>query len=107
MLTLDATMKIPAHVSFSVVGEDAILLNTRTNQYFALEEVGARLWALLEESQSLKEAYQVILREYQVGSHPTRPGSSGIAGSTAGERTCGNRSRIRSLSRSGFRYQIG
>ena len=66
MLTLDSALHIPDHVSFSIVGEDAFLLNTRTNKYFALEEVGARLWELLKDGQSLREGYQVILGEYEV-----------------------------------------
>jgi hypothetical protein len=66
MLTLDATLNIPSHVSFSVVGEDAFLLNTRTNKYFALQEVGTRLWELLKDGRTLHEAYRLLLVEYEV-----------------------------------------
>jgi hypothetical protein len=66
MLTLDAVLRIPAHVSFSVVGQDAFLLNTQTNRYFALEEVGARLWELLKDGKPLRESYQTLLEEYEV-----------------------------------------
>lgn len=66
MLTLDIALRIPANVSFSVVGEDAFLLNTHTNQYFALEEVGARLWALLSDGKSLRASYQILLDEYKI-----------------------------------------
>ena len=68
MLTLSSTLCIPANVSFSVVGEDAFLLNTKTNKYFALEKVGTRLWELLKEGKSLKDVHQVILGEYEVES---------------------------------------
>lgn len=47
MLTLKDALAIPTHVTFSVVGEDAFLLNTKTNKYYSLEEVGARFWKLL------------------------------------------------------------
>ncbi len=66
MLTLDADLHIPAHVSFSIVGQDAFLLNTQTNRYFSLEDVGTRLWELLKDSQSLRDGYQVILGEYEI-----------------------------------------
>ena len=66
MLTLDSTLRIPVNVSFSVVGEDAFLLNTQTNKYYGLEKVGARLWELLNEGKSLKDAHQIILSEYEV-----------------------------------------
>jgi hypothetical protein len=68
MLTLDIVLSIPANVSFSVVGEDAFLLNTRTNKYYGLEKVGARLWELLSEGKSLKDAHQIILSEYEIDS---------------------------------------
>jgi hypothetical protein len=66
MLTLNTILSIPANVSFSVVGEDAFLLNTQTNKYYGLEKVGARLWQLLNEGKSLKDAHQVIMSEYEV-----------------------------------------
>jgi hypothetical protein len=66
MLTLDTVLRTPANVSFSVVGEDAFLLNTRTNKYYGLEKVGARLWELLNEGKSLRDAHQIILSEYEV-----------------------------------------
>jgi len=49
-----------------VVGEDAFLLNTQTNKYFSLEKVGTRLWELLSQGRSLREAYQRLLKEYEV-----------------------------------------
>ena len=66
MLTLDTPLSLPAHVSFSVVGQDAFLLNTRTSKYYLLQEVGARLWNLLSQGQALRAAYQTLLDEYEV-----------------------------------------
>jgi hypothetical protein len=66
MVTLDVALQLPGHVIFTFVDQDAILLNTRTNKYFALDEVGARLWDLLKQEKSLREAYQMILKEYAV-----------------------------------------
>jgi len=66
MLTLDTPLSLPAHVSFSVVGEDAFLLNTRTSKYYLLQEVGARLWNLLSGGQTLRQAYEHLLEEYDV-----------------------------------------
>lgn len=66
MLTLDSTLLIPPYVSFTIVDEDAVLLNTRTNKYFALEEIGARLWAILKDGKDLREVHQSLLEEYEV-----------------------------------------
>jgi hypothetical protein len=66
MLTLDDNLLIPASVSFTFVEEDAVLLNMQTNQYYLLDEVGARLWGLLRDGKPLKESYQTLLEEYEV-----------------------------------------
>ncbi len=66
MLTLNSKLRLPEQVVFTFVGEDAILLNTRTNQYFALDEVGARLWRLMSEGKDLLESHTAFLEEYEV-----------------------------------------
>jgi len=66
MLTLDSVLRIPAHVMFAVVEGDAVLLDTQTNKYYALDEAGARFWGLLDEGKSLREGCQVLLDEYEV-----------------------------------------
>ncbi|MBI5351807.1 MAG: PqqD family protein [Chloroflexi bacterium] len=66
MITLDASLHIPANISFSVVGQDAFLLNTITNKYFALEDVGTRMWELLKEGNPLRECVRILADEYEV-----------------------------------------
>lgn len=66
MLTLDSIITIPKYVMFSLVDEDAFLLNTKTNKYFLLEEVGARFWGLLKDGLSLRDAHQTLEKEYDV-----------------------------------------
>ena len=66
MLSLDSDLHLPEHVVFTFVEQDAILLNTRTNKYFALDDVGRRFWELLKEGKSLREGYQALLEEYEV-----------------------------------------
>jgi hypothetical protein len=66
VLTLDHHLKIPAPVSSALIEQSAVLLNKQTNQYFELDEVGARLWELLQQGKSLRESHQVLLGEYAV-----------------------------------------
>ncbi len=66
MLTLNSKLRLPEQVVFTFVGEDAILLNTRTNQYFALDDVGRRLWGLMSEGKDLRESHAALLEEYEV-----------------------------------------
>lgn len=67
MLTLDSTVHIPAHVFFTTVDGGSVLLNTHTNTYFALEEVGVRFWDLLKDGNPLKKIHRILLDEYEVG----------------------------------------
>ncbi len=66
MLSLNSTLSIPAHVLYTRVDQDNVLLNTRTNKYYALNEVGARFWNLLVEGKTLREAQGVLLGEFEV-----------------------------------------
>ena len=66
MLTLYTGLHIPAHVLFTVVGQDAVLLNTLTSKYYSLNEVGARFWSLLAEGKTFRETHQVLLVEFEV-----------------------------------------
>jgi hypothetical protein len=66
MLSLDTPLSLPAHVSFSVVGEDAFLLNTRNSKYYLL--AGSRR-APVDSAQpgiNLRAAHQTLLDEYEV-----------------------------------------
>lgn len=45
---------------------EAVLLNLNTESYFGLDEVGARMWTLLTESDSIQTAYEALLEEYDV-----------------------------------------
>ena len=65
MLTLDTPVQVAENVLFTGVDKEAVLLNTRTNKYFGLNEVGARFWDVLSMS-SLRHAHQVLCTEYEI-----------------------------------------
>ncbi len=52
---------------FRKLADEAIILNMKTNAYCGLNEVGARIWELLEEPKSVKEIQDSLLEEYEVG----------------------------------------
>ena len=65
MLTLDTPVRIAENVLFTGVDQEAVLLNTRSNKYFGLNDVGARFWDELSKS-TLRHAYQVLCVEYAI-----------------------------------------
>jgi hypothetical protein len=53
-------------VLFRVVGDEAVLLNLKTELYLGLDPVGTRMWDVLKESSSIQAAYDALLAEYEV-----------------------------------------
>ena len=58
-------VRLAKDVLMQKVGDEAILLNLNSENYFSLDEVGARMVATLEESDSLTEAVQKLARIYE------------------------------------------
>src|SRR5262245_20840847 len=53
-------------VLFRELGGEAVILDLKTERYLGLDETGTRMWRLLTESDSIQEAYAVLLDEYDV-----------------------------------------
>ena len=70
MLTLDTKIDIPKEVLFREVhdqtGGGTVLLNLASSKYFILDDVGTRMWQLLNEHKELKPTAQAMLAEYAV-----------------------------------------
>ncbi|MBP6824690.1 MAG: PqqD family protein [Acidobacteria bacterium] len=50
----------------NVVGEEAVLLNLKNEQYYGLDVMGTEMWQVLTASGSISEAYEKLLGEYDV-----------------------------------------
>ena len=61
-----ARVRLAKDVLMQKVGDDAILLNLNTENYFTLDEVGTRIINTLQESDSLKEAVRKLVKIYEV-----------------------------------------
>jgi hypothetical protein len=53
-------------VMFRVVGDESVLLHLKNEAYLGLDPVGTRMWTLLTESESVEDAYEKLLAEYEV-----------------------------------------
>jgi len=61
-----AQVRLAKDVLMQKVGDDAILLNLKTENYFALDEIGTRIINTLQESDSLKQAVRKLVGIYEV-----------------------------------------
>jgi Coenzyme PQQ synthesis protein D (PqqD) len=53
-------------VMYRTVGEEAVILNMKSQVYFGLDPVGVRMWTVLIESGSIQAALESLLAEYDV-----------------------------------------
>jgi hypothetical protein len=63
---LDKRATIPDSVILRAVGEEAVLLNLNTNQYYSLNPVGLRMLEILTQSATSGQALATLLEEYAV-----------------------------------------
>ena len=61
-----ARVRLAEDVLMQKVGDDAILLNLNTENYFTLDEVGTRIINTLQESDSVKQAIGKLVGIYEV-----------------------------------------
>lgn len=55
----------PDQISCDLNGE-AVILNLKSGVYYGLDEVGARVWKLIEEPRTLHEIRDELVQEYDV-----------------------------------------
>jgi len=63
---LTAQVRLAKDVLIQKVGDDAILLNLSTENYFTLDEVGTRIINTLQESDSLEQGIRKLVGIYEV-----------------------------------------
>ncbi|MCI0580814.1 MAG: PqqD family protein [Chloroflexi bacterium] len=66
MVTLASVVKLGDDVVFTTVDNEAVLLELTSGEYYGLDEVGTRMWALLAEHGRLEPVYRQLLEEYEV-----------------------------------------
>ena len=63
----NSTLRIPEDVLSRNVADETVLLNLATEQYYGLEGVGTRFWALIEAGTTFGQAVDALAAEYEVG----------------------------------------
>jgi len=63
-LSLDATVQIPDDVVFRELDGEAVILNLESGMYFGLDEIGTRIWQLLDLHKSLRKTLEALEAEF-------------------------------------------
>jgi len=65
-MNLSNKVKIPAQVMVRVVGDETVILDLANGTYYGLDPVGACIWQLMAEGQTLAEICEAMLEKYEV-----------------------------------------
>lgn len=77
-----AKVSMPAHVLMQEMPDgDSVFINLETEQYFGLNEVGTRMWKTLIASDTVADAYDALLAEYDVEPERLREDLEGLLAS--------------------------
>ena len=71
-MDLDTRLKVPPQVMTRLVGDEMVLLDLASGEYFGLDGVGQLIWESVSEGKSLAEAVDVITAEYDVSKERAR-----------------------------------
>ncbi|PKM94035.1 MAG: PqqD family protein [Firmicutes bacterium HGW-Firmicutes-1] len=65
-LTLEMVIRRKKEISAADLGMEVAMLNEENGMYYALGEVGTRIWQLIENEVSIKTIVEQLLLEYEV-----------------------------------------
>lgn len=58
--------KIPENVLFQEVDGEAVLLSLDQGFYYGLDELGTRIWKLIDEGLEMEQVVDAVVKEYNV-----------------------------------------
>lgn len=65
-ISLSSRVGIPENVLFRQLEDESVLLHLNKEMYYGLDDVGTRMWIVLAESESIREAFDVLTAEYDI-----------------------------------------
>jgi coenzyme PQQ synthesis protein D (PqqD) len=65
-IPLSATVVASADIAASEFGDELVVLDLRDGVYYGLEDVGARVWRLVQRPVSVLELREALVAEYEV-----------------------------------------
>ena len=65
-VTFNQRVKLPDDVLISDLEGESVILNLKSERYYGLDNVGTRFLTLLSTSESIEQAFEALLAEYDV-----------------------------------------
>jgi len=73
-------VEVPKQVLVCFLEKESVLLNLEAEIYYGLDETGTRMWQLLTTAQSIDNAYEELLGEFEVEAELLRQNLSELLG---------------------------
>jgi len=67
-LSLRHSVTVARDIVFRELDGEAVILNLESGIYFGLDQVGTRIWQLIQEHGSLQKVFETMCDEFDVGS---------------------------------------
>lgn len=83
-VTLHSSVTLSPQVLVQDVGGEAVLLDLASEQYFGLDPVGARIWALIGEAAHLGSVHAQLCEEFAADSGRLEQDLLALVGELAG-----------------------
>ena len=71
-LSFNQRVKLSDNVLISDLQGESVILNVNSQRYYGLDKVGTRFLSVLSESDSIEQAFQALLAEYDVAADQLR-----------------------------------
>jgi hypothetical protein len=65
-------VRVPDDVLISNLQQESVILNLDSERYYGLDDVGTRFLTVLNSSESIEAAYELLRREYDVDAQSLR-----------------------------------
>jgi len=65
-MNLSDKVSIPTQVMARTVGDETVILDLASGTYYGLDPIGARMWQLMTDGQTLAVICDTLLDEYEV-----------------------------------------
>lgn len=75
---MNQIVRIQSDVLSQEVSGETVLLDLNNENYFGLNEVGTRIWQLIQEQGDLQNIFDLMLSEYEVDSDILKKDFDGI-----------------------------
>jgi hypothetical protein len=72
MISFSSKVTVPPDVLINQIDGESVILSLVTESYFGLDETGTRMWSALTTSESVQQAYDKLLAEYDVNADTLR-----------------------------------